>query len=136
MTYPGLFTKGFDEKEVADRNVSVGVDPRIFVPCLNDLSKFQVRANMKYVLEKLFEEHAIEPGDREKINALFNIGKMDDAEVRANCVEIRSYMSGLFDVWSQSAMGNFTLTSVGIAIGHANIKRLVGEFANLSIWIN
>jgi hypothetical protein len=27
-------------------------------------------------------------------------------------------------------------SSVGIAIGHANIKRLVGEFANLSIWIN
>jgi len=23
-----------------------------------------------------------------------------------------------------------------IAIGHANIKRLIGEFANLSIWIN
>jgi hypothetical protein len=28
------------------------------------------------------------------------------------------------------------LTSVGISIGHANIKRLVGEFAKLSIWIN
>lgn len=44
--------------------------------------------------------------------------------------------SGLFETWSESAMKNFTLTSVGIAIGYANIKRLVGEFANLSIWIN
>jgi len=33
-------------------------------------------------------------------------------------------------------MKKFTLTSLGIAIGHANIKRLIGEFANLSIWIN
>jgi hypothetical protein len=45
-------------------------------------------------------------------------------------------MSGLFETWSGSLMKNFTLTSVGIAIGHANIKRLIGEFANLSIWIN
>jgi hypothetical protein len=45
-------------------------------------------------------------------------------------------MENVFDTWSDSQMKNFTLTSVGIAIGHANIKRLVGEFANLSIWIN
>ncbi len=31
---------------------------------------------------------------------------------------------------------SFTLTSVGIAIGHANIKRPVSKFSNLSIWIN
>ena len=49
---------------------------------------------------------------------------------------IRPYMSGVFETWSESAMKNLTLTSVGIAIGHANIKRLVGEFSNLSIWIN
>jgi hypothetical protein len=41
-----------------------------------------------------------------------------------------------FDTWDGSEMNQFTLTSVGIAIAHANIKRLVGEFANLSMWIN
>lgn len=45
-------------------------------------------------------------------------------------------MKKIFETWESSAIKNFTLTSVGIAIGHANIKRLVGEFSDLSIWIN
>jgi hypothetical protein len=106
------------------------------MPCLNDASKIQVRANSKELLDKAFEANAITPDDRSKIAALFDVGKMNDVEIKDTCIKIKPYMSGLFDIWSESAMKNFSLTSVGIAIGHANIKRLVGEFANLSIWIN
>jgi hypothetical protein len=56
---------------------------------------------------------------------------MNDSEIKDKCIEISPYMSTLFETWSGSAMKNFTLTSVGIAIGHANIKRLVGEFIHL-----
>lgn len=136
MTYQGQFLKGFDEKEVSDRGVSIGLDPRFFIRCLNDRSKFQVRANNKELLEEAFEEHGVTAEDRAKINALFGVGKMNDTEIKEKCIEIRSYMSVLFETWSGSTMQNFTLTSVGIAIGHANIKRLAGEFADLSIWIN
>jgi hypothetical protein len=135
-TYQGQFLKGFDEKEVTDRGVSTGLDPRFFIRCLNDPSKVQVRANNKELLEKVFETYAITSEDQAKISALFDVGKMNDTEIKEKCIEIRPYMAGLFETWSDSAMKNFTLTSVGIAIGHANIKRLTGEFANLSIWIN
>lgn len=74
--------------------------------------------------------------DKDRICALFDNGKMDMNEIKNKCEEIRPYMEQVFDVWTSSAMKNFNLTSVGIAIGHANVKRLVGEFTNLSIWIN
>lgn len=135
-TYQGQFLKGFEEKEIVDRGVSIGLDQNFFIPCLNDPSKLQVRANSKELLDKAFEVHSIVAEDRAKIGALFDVGKMSEPEIRGKCIELRPYMSGLFETWSESAMKNFTLTSVGIAIGHANIKRLVGEFANLSIWIN
>jgi hypothetical protein len=135
-TYQGQFLKGFEEKEIIDRSISIGLDQRFFMPCLNDSSKLQVRANSKEFLDKSLEEHAILADDRVQIQTLFDIGKMDDLEIRNKCVEIRPYMSNVFEIWSGSEMKSFTLTSVGIAIGHANIKRLVGEFANLSIWIN
>lgn len=135
-TYQGHFLHGFDEKELAERGVSIGPDPRFFIPCLNDPSKVQVRANNKKLLEQALESSELTADDRAKVLALFDIGKMNEAQIRAKCIEIRPYMSALFDTWSESAMKNFTLTSVGIAIGHANIKRLVGEFADLSIWIN
>jgi hypothetical protein len=135
-TYQGQFLKGFEEKEVIDRGISIGLDSKFFVRCLNDPSKIQVRTNNKESLEKSFEKHQITQEDRNKIMELFNSNKMNDTEIKDKCVEIRPYMANLFDVWSGSAMNQFSLTSVGIAIGHANIKRLVGEFANLSIWIN
>lgn len=134
--YQGQFLKGFDAKEITERGISICLDQRFFIPCLNDPSKVQVRANSKELLDKNFEAHAITPEDRSKITSLFDAGKMNDAEIKDKCIAIRPYMAGLFETWSGSPMKNFTLTSVGIAIGHANIKRLVGVFANLSIWIN
>ncbi|OQW66538.1 MAG: hypothetical protein BVN28_00195 [Nitrospira sp. ST-bin4] len=134
--YLGLFLKGFDPKEVAERGVSIGLDPRFFIPCLNDSSKMQVAAVNKEQLDKTLEAETISPDDRAKITGLFEVGKMNGQEIKDKCIEIRPYMSGLFETWSGSSMSRFSLTSVGIAIGHANIKRLVGRFADLSIWIN
>lgn len=135
-TYQGLFLKGFDEAEIERREVSIGYDQRIFIPCLNDDSKVQVRANRKEALEQNMDHFNIPDEDKPKIVALFNSGKMNEPEIKAKAIEIRPYMGTVFDTWNDSQMKNFSLTSVGIAIGHANIKRLVGEFANLSIWIN
>lgn len=135
-TYQGLFLHGFDEQEVLARGISIGLDTRLFSQCLNNPSKIQVRAVNKERLSKILEDDAVPQEDRTKISELFDLGRMSDEEVRQKCIEIRPYMTTLFDAWSDSAMKHFTLTSVGIAIGHANIKRLVGEFADLSIWIN
>lgn len=134
--YQGLFLNGFDADEVTKREISIGQDQRFFIPCLNNPSKIQVNALNKDSLEKSLDTNSIEQEDKTKIIALFNEGLMSDEEVIKKCVSIRPYMEHVFSTWASSSMANFTLTSVGIAIGHANIKRLTGEFANLSIWIN
>src|SRR5690554_2757799 len=134
--YQGLFLKGFDSTEIEERGITVGHDPRFFIPCLNDSTKLQVRANNKEALDKNLDAFSIQDNDREKIIALLNHGKMNRQEIRDKCIQIRPYMKEIFDVWSESPMKSFTLTSVGMAIGHANIKRLIGEFADLSIWVN
>lgn len=136
QTYQGLFVKGFDFSEIEKRNISIGHDPRFFIPCLNDSEKLQVRANNKESLENMFNRFQIQDADRANIVALLNLHKMNHNEVRDICVKTRPYMEDVFDIWSDSPMKSFTLTSVGMAIGHANIKRLIGEFADLSIWVN
>lgn len=135
--YQGQFLKGFDTNEITKRGISTSLAKIFFIPCLNDPSRVQVCFNSKELLNKTFEEHGITPEDRSKITSLFDTEKMSDTEIKDKCIATRHYMADLFETWSESLMKNFTLTSVGIAIGHANIKRLVGgEFANLSIWIN
>jgi hypothetical protein len=135
-TYQGQFMWGFDSSELAAKGVSCGADANLFMTSLNDPTKLQVRANSKEVLTQLLERHGVSVEDRTKITELFDVGKMSDVEIREKCIAIRPYMATVFDTWSDSPMEHFTLTSVGIAIGHANIKRVVGDFSNLSIWIN
>ena len=135
-TYQGQFLKGFEASEVEAQQISVGRDDRLFMPCLNDPAKIQVGANSHESLDKLLESLVIPPDDRPRVKSLFDRNKMSHKEVKEKVIEIRPYMATVFETWDASPMKNFTLTSVGIAIGHANIKRLVGEFANLSIWIN
>ncbi len=135
-TYQGLFSKGFNPEEINKRDIDGNLYHRFFVPCLNAPSKLQVKAINKESLTKVLDNADVNDENRKKIEALFDTGKMDESEIRNKCIEIRPYMAEIFDVWSASQLKHFTLTSVGIAIGHANIKRLVGEFANLRIWIN
>jgi hypothetical protein len=134
--YQGLFLKGFNEIEISKRAITVGYDTRLFSPCLNDETKLQVSATDGEALNQALKSCGTPAEDWPKIATLFNQYKMADPEIRDTCVSIRPYMAHVFEVWSGSLMKHFMLTSVGIAIAHANIKRLAGEFADLSIWIN
>lgn len=135
-TYQGLFLKGFTKEQFDEQKIEIGFDSRLFIPCLNDFTKYQVRINSHEQLDKLFDQIGVIQEDRQKIKVLFDMNKMNPEEIKGKCVQIRSYMKDVFDIWNNSPMKNFNLTSVGISIGHANIKRLIGEFAQLSIWIN
>lgn len=134
--YQGLFAKGFDSSAIYEQGITIKNDPRVFIPCLNDQAKLQVKALNREGLKRYLEELAVSAEDAAKIASLFDLNLMTHHEIREKCVSLRSYMSVVFEFWSNSSAKSFTLTSVGMAIGHANIKRFAGEFGNLSIWIN
>ncbi|GHA70097.1 hypothetical protein GCM10009007_08430 [Formosimonas limnophila] len=136
QNYQGLFVKGFDESEITNREITVGLDARFFIPCINDSSKIQVKGLNKNNAEKYLAEQGLSDEDKIKILALFDISKMNNYEIKEMVIANRPYMQKVFDIWNESAMQHFNLTSVGMAIGHANIKRFNCEFTDLSLWIN
>lgn len=135
-TYQGLFLTGFDESELDNHALSEGRDERFFTSCLNDPKKLQVRAINKDALTQHLTNESISSDNQERIIALFDTGKMSPEEVKNKTISIRPFMADVFSMWNSSPMCSFMLTSVGMAIGHANIKRLAGEFADLKSWIN
>jgi len=134
--YQGLFLKGFEKAELANRGISVGVDPRFVIQCLTDSSKLQNNAMNKQVIEEQIRQKQLSGDDGAKLLALFDEYKLDATQVKEKVIEIRPFMAEVFDAWSKTSMQSLTLTSVGMAIGHANIKRFAGEFAKLEAWIN
>lgn len=135
-TYQGLFMKGFDMSEIVDKNLQTNLNDKLFIPCLNNPEKLQINHISKDSFVKEMENLKISHEDRTKLLELFDLNKMDDSEIREKCIEIRPYMKDLIDKWTNTNLQNLELSSVGIAIGHANIKRIIGNFADLSIWIN
>lgn len=135
-TYCGLFNKGFEENRILELGITLGNDPRFFIPCLNDFTKIQVRGVEKGSLKDWLVENNISTDDQQKIESLFQENLMSEQEIKVKIIEACPFMDSIFTAWASTKMQNFELTSVGMAIGHANIKRLAGEFTDLSIWIN
>lgn len=134
--YHGLFVKGFEASDVEKHGLKIGQYPNLFLGCLNDASKMQVAALNVGVLKQKMASDSVSEKDAQRMTNLFNLNKMSGDEIKAKCIQIRPYMEGVIDAWNSSNMKSFVPTSVGIAIAHANIKRIRGEFADLSIWIN
>lgn len=135
-SYKGLFSKGFTNEDVENANVKFSDFPTLFTSCLHESNKIQINAMSEDVLREKAKNMSISEKD---LNALINLNNsflMTDDEARSYIIKERDYMEKVFTVWKNSYMKNLTLTSVGIAIGHANVKRNIGEFTDLSIWIN
>lgn len=135
-TYGGLFMSGFDLAQIANIDIPESIKDELLMPCINNREKMQVRMKNVEVLKAFLAENNLPTSVQSQIISLYENYRLPNEKIQQKCIEIRPYMVDMFDAWNNSSMKSFTMTSVGIAIGHANVKRHVGQFANLSIWIN
>ena len=135
--YPVLFSNGFDHALLDERAVPENLRAIFFMYCMSNKDKVQCTPLNDKILEEMFETYSVNADDRDKIRSLYITGRMTPDDARETCIKIRPYMRDVFSIWNESSMQSFTLTSVGMAIAHANVKRLIdSSFSELSIWIN
>jgi hypothetical protein len=60
---------------------------------------------------------------------------MSNKEIKELLEGLDNNMKKVFEVWKDSYFKNFDLSSMGIAIAHANYRRKTNETMDLSIWI-
>jgi hypothetical protein len=133
--YVGLFTKGFDATNMNDLTDKYPKLKKMFqdAPIENRMMLPPVTIGL---LEKLLESAGVH--EKSDVDRLMNAQKSDllgDADVLQNLIDTRKGFETLADVWDNSSLRSMALTSVGMAIGHANFQRLSGDQAPLSIWI-
>jgi hypothetical protein len=77
-------------------------------------------------------------GLSDKLNQLWSVhceGFLTQDDLIARASHMFPDFALLFDLWENTPLKHMALTSVGIAIGYANLKRVCGFDADLSIWI-
>jgi len=135
-TYKGIFCKGFTKEQFE----ATGVLPMdkyssIIIRCLQNNMKFQLAAIDDETFEVIAKEKGIGETEIAKLKPLMNNYQLNAGETKELIKQQGDFMNILFDVWDNSPLKNMTLTSVGITIATANLRRKTGISVNLGIWI-
>ncbi|MBX9804819.1 MAG: hypothetical protein K2Y18_03580 [Alphaproteobacteria bacterium] len=133
--YPAVFTKGFDKSSIETIALNPDQEHKLFIPCLRDPSKFQVSALNSDVIDMLGKKYDIDESKISQLKALQNTNSMLENEIEDDINQIDPNFKNLFKTWKTSSLQSLQLTSVGIALAQANIKRITGIDLDLGIWI-
>ena len=135
-SYKGLFSKGISKEEIDKILQEENKFHSLIIPCLHDKSLFQISVMDDTILEQEMTRLNVPEDLKPKYKKVFNQSTMNDIEIKNLLIETNPCMKKIFDTYSTSRFNKFELSSVGIAIAHANYRRRTGITLDLSIWIN
>lgn len=130
--YPHLFHEGFTN---VDAGELLALYPDLFINCLNGNGNLQIKANAATELDKLFISMKVSEVEQKKILQLLTHNPMSESKINELVISVAPCMRELFDIWRTSSLSRFTLTSIGIAIGHSLILSIDPNWGDLSIWL-
>ncbi|WCL54289.1 LPO_1073/Vpar_1526 family protein [Gimibacter soli] len=135
-TYGGLISLGTPRKKFAailGENFESDY-PGIIVGCINGGTAFQADAlNLESLVERM-RKYSIEDKAKQVWNAHME-GVMNQEQFVENGKKYFDELPHLVELWQTTPLKHLELTSVGIAIAYANLKRVSSFSADLSIWI-
>jgi len=133
--YPGLLCEGFTEEELQTVELTPEERSQLITRCVHNDSLLQVSVLNDKALDSACAQFRVDHEKAQKLKELQASKLMPPPKVREYFVGVQPQMTQFFEVWDDTPMKNMTLTSVGIAIAHANIQKRTGETFDLSIWM-
>ena len=121
----GYFSNGFTENVAAAPWLSHLSDPDIFIPCIRNPAKMQIRARSQSEITELAKEK-----DLPALVTHAATGRMQEPEIKADLLSRFPSLTRLFDDWERIGLSSFELNAVGIAVGHACQRKVVGSEAS------
>lgn len=134
--YPGLFIKGFTQSEFDNISGKAEVQNSLLIPALHDNDLLQIAALDDENLERMCTSAGMNSGVCNQIRSLQNSKSLSHDEIKNYLVSLDPRIKKLIELWENTQIKNLTLTSVGIALANANLRRNLGLQLNLSTWIN
>lgn len=130
--YTGLFLNGHDLEDIKKTLPEVDLDAHnLLIKCFNNSDRVQLNAlNIRH-LKSFIDKSTIDKSYHDQIINLFRSSQMKDNEIRDKCIEIRPFMEEVYKIWTTSSLSTMGLTSVGMALGFAHLKKYVKQLPNL-----
>jgi hypothetical protein len=139
QVYPALFSRGF---EIDQQFPGLTMERSNYVhksgivgKCLNDNTKRQLAIADKSRFDVMAKEIGLTIEEASSVWGFFDSTVMNGDDLKAFIAKEFPEIELLIDLWDNTALKNLLLTTVGTAIGYANLVRVTGFDADLSIWI-
>lgn len=133
--YPLLFVKPFSKEELADLFSQEPSLSTMITPSRNDNDQVEPYITDEAIIREISRQSNIEDSTIDDFIASMRKHAMNAQEAKDYAIKAHPCMTILYDVWENSHVKDMALTSVGIAIANANIRRVLGNQLDLSIWI-
>lgn len=133
--YTGIFNHGWSKAEVKAKFGMQELPNNLFVPSYYNSYNLQINALTNSELEEKLTYANLPQELTDTVRNVYNNSIMNSNEVREILFDKCDYMQEFIDYWENSKMPRMSLTSVGMALGNANLKRITGEDYDLSLWI-
>lgn len=134
--YPGLFMKGFTKEEFNQVIGEVVLNHSVLIPSLHDNELYQINALNDEVIEDRCKSAGASEILCQKLKNLQSSKTLSSEEIKEYLSTINPVIEKMFITWQSTSLCVLTLSSVGIALGRANLQRKLKKEFDLSIWIN
>lgn len=135
--YGGVLSKGFEREPLYSHlpPEKKTIIDQFIIPCLHDNGKNQINAINKDHFLRLAKTVGLSEGEASNVWNFFEGTMYAGVELQNLLASHIPETRELFSAWDETALQSLKLTSVGIAIGHANAVRVAHFEAPLNIWI-
>jgi hypothetical protein len=134
-SYKVYFSTGFTLEDVGNEFGDTSKFNGLLIPCFHDNLKLQLSCRDDDILDAMSKERGFSDEEITKLKNFVERTTMPANEIKELLIQALPTMTKFFEVWDNSPLKSLELTSVGIAIAHANYRRKTGDTMNLSIWI-
>jgi hypothetical protein len=134
-TYKAYFSTGFTLEDVGNEFGDTTKFNGLLIPCFHDNLKLQLSCGDDDILDAMSKERGFSDEEITKLKNLVERTTMPANEIKELLIQALPSMTNFFEVWDNSPLKSLELTSVGVAIAHANYRRKTGDTMDLSMWI-
>ncbi len=135
VIYPGLFWRGAHPKEIEELKEKYNIPSDLIIACHNNSELFQFKAIDEETLKKTCENLNLDEQATKHFISFQKSHLLNEDQACDLVLSVVPELKDFFGLWNSTSLSRFTLTSVGIAIAHANIRRRIDENFNINIWV-
>lgn len=131
---PGLFQRGFMDSAVPEQLWHNSVRDKLFTRCFHEPGMWQIRAVDEERAYCIAEAEGL--AEYADLYAGYLVGyQLSSRQIEEWLSNQGGFWPEFISVWRKTKISEMYLSSVGMAIGHANWATVTGDATPLSVWI-